>query len=35
MPYIKNPSDIGQSQREAAKFDSASPMFQNGKGALD
>ena len=31
MAFIKNPTDIGQSQREAAEFDSGIPVFQDDK----
>ncbi len=31
MAFIKNPTDIGQSQRESAEFDSGVPVFQDSK----
>ena len=31
MAFIKNPTDIGQSQRESAEFDSGVAVFQDAK----
>jgi len=31
MAFIKNPTDLGQSQRESAEFESGIPVLQDGK----